>query len=189
MSNPVNNIWAPWRMEYIRKLGEKGEGSPGPDRSGGCFLCDYFATPEADRDNYILWRTRSCLVLLNRFPYANGHMLIAPAEHLGTLGELPDERLAELARLTRDVEVLLMRSFKAEGCNIGVNIGQCAGAGLPGHVHFHAVPRWPGDTNYMAVLADVRVIPDALTASYAQLRADAGKLGLPVQAAGISEDK
>jgi len=175
MSNPSQNLWAPWRMEYIDRLGDR-------NRPDGCFLCDYWADPAADARNLVLWRTAECMVLLNRFPYSNGHLLIAPAVHVASLEQLESSQMAEMMALARDAQTLLSRTVGAEGFNLGANFGRCAGAGLPDHLHLHLVPRWSGDTNYMAVVGDVRVIPQALDASYAQLRAAAEQMSLPREA-------
>ena len=164
------NIWAPWRMEYIATLA---------DHDDGCFLCRDRDDPEADEANLVLWRGRRCFVVMNRFPYTGGHTLIAPLDHVGELGDLDDEVLHEMMELTRDVQQVLARVVHAHGFNIGINLGRCAGAGLPGHLHVHIVPRWSGDTNFMSVFGDVRMIPQALETLYAQLRAAGAELGLP----------
>jgi len=171
MAEFSRNIWAPWRMEYI--------GSIDDHNANGCFLCKYWAQPENDEPNLVLWRSCGCMVLLNRFPYTSGHMLIAPAEHVGNIEELPPEILARLMLLTRDVVVLLRDTIKPQGFNIGVNLGKCAGAGLPGHIHMHVVPRWEGDTNFVPVLSGTRVMPQALTELYKAAKQAAPRLGLP----------
>lgn len=156
------NLWAPWRMEYIRALG--------PDLTDeGCFLCRDWTQPEKDRDHHVLWRGRTAFVVMNRFPYTNGHLLVAHARHVPDLTDLSDDELLEMTRLIRDAEAVLRHALKPQGFNIGYNLGRCAGAGLPGHLHAHIVPRWSGDTNFMAVLDNTRVIPDALDALYQQL--------------------
>lgn len=165
-----DNIWAPWRMEYIESLSQK---------DGGCFLCAYRDAPDRDAANHVLWRTDDTLVIVNRFPYTNGHLLIAPAAHKGDLPDLDDAELLNLWRHTRDAKRLLETAVGAQGFNIGINFGRCAGAGLPDHLHVHLVPRWNGDTNFMAVLGDVRVIPDGLDRSFQRLRQTATELGLP----------
>lgn len=164
------NIWSPWRMEYIESLS-------GPD--GGCFLCRSRDNPAADAENYVLWRGRRTLAILNRFPYTGGHTLIAPLAHVPGLADLDDATTLELWGMVRDVQAVLGKAIHAEGFNVGINIGRCAGAGLPGHLHVHVVPRWGGDTNFMAVTGDVRVIPVAL-AKLRQQMLDAGAaMGLP----------
>jgi ATP adenylyltransferase len=156
------NLWAPWRMEYIRSLGEQ-------QKEEGCFLCRYWATPENDAANHVVWRSQYIFVVMNRFPYTNGHLLVAIGEHKADMDDLGDEQLAELARGIRDSIRLLRSTLKPQGFNVGYNVGHCAGAGLPDHLHAHVVPRWSGDTNFMAVLGDIRVVPDALDALYREL--------------------
>ena len=171
MSEFNPNVWAPWRMEYIRSLDSQ-------THDVGCFLCHYWQSPDDDRTNYVVLRGRSAFAVMNRFPYTNGHLLISPAAHQAELGRLDDEALLEMATMTRDAVALLTKAIGPQGFNIGYNIGRCAGAGLPEHIHAHVVPRWNADTNYMAVLGGVRVIPEALDATYQQLVAAAERLGL-----------
>ncbi len=163
------NLWAPWRMEYIDALDAGGD---------DCFLCRYRDTPEHDAEHLVVYRRARTMVVMNRFPYTGGHLLVAPTAHVATLHELSETELTELMTTARDCQRLLERAVKAEGYNVGFNIGHCAGAGLPGHIHMHVVPRWEGDTNFMTVLGDVRVIPQALEALYRRLREAAGELGL-----------
>lgn len=161
MAEFQHNLWAPWRMEYIDSLG-------GP-KQDTCFLCDAREHPEADAGNLVLWRGAQTLVLLNRFPYASGHTLIAPLAHVGDLDMLDDATLLDLVQWTRRVRRVLEAGLRAEGFNIGINLGRCAGAGLPGHLHIHVVPRWSGDTNFMPVLGNARVMPQALEATRAAI--------------------
>lgn len=164
------NLWAPWRMEYIRSLD--------PDLSDvGCFLCRYWASPQEDATNHVLWRTQSAFVLLNRFPYTNGHLLVAHSTHVGDLTDLSPVELQEMSAVVNDAVRVLREAIRPQGFNVGYNLGRCAGAGLPGHVHAHVVPRWEGDTNYMAVLGNTRVIPDSLDAVWRDLRAAAERVG------------
>jgi len=165
------NLWAPWRMEYIRSLHDDE-----PDN--GCFLCRYWAEPSNDVANRVVWRTASTFVVMNRFPYTNGHLLVAHAAHKSELGELNDVELTEMTRGLRDAVSVLRRCCGAQGFNVGYNLGQCAGAGLPGHLHAHVVPRWAGDTNFMAVIGDARVLSDSLDASYSDLVQGAKAAGL-----------
>jgi len=158
----MKNLWAPWRMEYIGNLDE--------DQDGGCFLCRAWQETD-DEANLVLQRGERTFVIFNRFPYSNGHLLVATAEHGRTLGDLSDEELVELMRTTADMQHLLQRVTHAQGFNIGLNVGRLAGAGVTDHLHLHIVPRWEGDTNFMAVLADVKVIPQALKDLYQALRA------------------
>jgi len=165
------NVWAPWRMEYIRSLEEQTD-------EEGCFLCHYWQHPDQDQANHVLWRSHGVLVVMNRFPYTNGHLLIAPAAHLESLTDLDASQMLALGAATRDALRVLTDALSPQGFNVGYNIGRCAGAGLPGHVHGHVVPRWNADTNYMAVVGDVRVIPDGLDATYALLQQSAAKLNI-----------
>lgn len=169
MSEAQRNLWAPWRMEYIDGLADEA----------GCFLCRALASPAEDEKNLVLWRSPATLVLLNRFPYSSGHLLVAPAAHVGGLEQLSDEVLLELLHRTRDAKRVLEAGLRAQGFNIGLNLGRCAGAGLPDHVHLHVVPRWGGDTNFMPVIGDVKVIPQALAATRQALLEAARRLGLP----------
>jgi ATP adenylyltransferase len=154
-------LFAPWRMPYIKSLG----------KDEGCFLCAAAAaaTPEKKRELLVLWETDHSIVLINRFPYANGHLLIAPRAHKGDLEELTEAEQLDLSLQTITCVRLLKRAVSAQGFNIGINLGKVAGAGLPGHVHQHVVPRWGGDTNFMSVVGETRVVPEALSQLYDEL--------------------
>jgi ATP adenylyltransferase len=158
----MDQLWAPWRLAYVAAAKQPTEGDP-------CFICRGLAE-QGDRANLILLRTPHSVVLLNRFPYNNGHLLIAPQSHKGQLDELSCEEILDsqhtLARMVQE----LRRLMQPDGFNLGVNLGRIAGAGLPGHLHWHIVPRWNGDTNFMPVLADVKVIAQSLDSLYDQLR-------------------
>lgn len=171
MADFQGSIWAPWRMQYIEGIEES-------KRVEGCFLCRYFATPEEDEGNFVLWRSEKTLVLLNRYPYANGHVLIAPADHRAQPEDLDEATLVELTLRARDAKCVLAAALEAQGFNIGLNLGHCAGAGLPEHLHWHIVPRWNGDTNFMPVFGDVKVIPESLEQVYGKFWAASAKLGL-----------
>jgi ATP adenylyltransferase len=147
-------------MEYIKSLG----------KDKGCFLCEATAaTAEKQRDLLVLWQSNLSVVLINRFPYANGHLLIAPKSHKADLEELSDDEQLDLSIQTVVSVKLLKRAVSAQGFNIGINLGPVAGAGLPGHVHQHVVPRWGGDTNFMSVVGETRVVPEALSQLYDEL--------------------
>jgi ATP adenylyltransferase len=154
-----NNLWAPWRIKYIQGLSQKSD----------CFLCDYLSTPEKDRGNLVLWRAQHAFVVFNKFPYNNGHLMVTPNRHIATLDDASDEELLCLMTLVRDCQKALSLTIKPHGFNVGMNFGRCAGAGLPGHLHIHVVPRWDGDTNYMHVCSDTDVISQSLTELYDQL--------------------
>jgi len=165
------NIWAPWRMQYIRSLEKQAEDE-------GCFLCRYLETPENDRANHVVLRSEHAMVLLNRFPYINGHLLVSTVRHTGDLNALTEPEQAALTAMTFQAARLLQKTIGPHGFNIGMNVGRCAGAGLPDHLHTHIVPRWNGDTNYMTVVGDIRVIHDSLDATYNQLVTRAIECGL-----------
>jgi len=170
------NLWAPWRIGYLRSLDSRQKAAKD---DGGCFLCEYCKHPEHDRENLVLWRGKTSFVVFNRFPYTGGHMMVAPAAHVANLGGLPDETLLEMMRLGRDVQTILTEAIRAQGFNMGINVQRCAGAGLPDHVHMHVVPRWEGDTNFMDVIGDVRVISQSLEELYDQLKTLSAKMNLP----------
>lgn len=153
------NLWAPWRMKYIKQLSKPTD----------CFLCDYLKTPEKDAQNHVLWRTDNSIVTFNRFPYNNGHLLVAPARHIASLDELDDVEMLELMKLVRDCQKALSATIQPHGFNVGINLGRCAGAGLPGHIHIHVVPRWDGDTNFMPVCSDTDVISQSMEELYDML--------------------
>jgi ATP adenylyltransferase len=146
-------LWAPWRLEYIEHA----------DESDRCVFCD----PE---DELVVRRGEAAFAMLNRFPYTSGHVLVAPYRHLGSLAELSEAEVLEIHALAVGSIAALAAEYAPEGHNLGWNLGRVAGAGIVGHVHLHVVPRWAGDTNFMPVLADVRVIPEALAKTARRLR-------------------
>ena len=150
-------LWAPWRLSYIT--------SPKEKRDEGCFLCRY-RDSQADAENFVVTRGELTFVVLNRFPYNNGHLLIAPLAHVGSLNELDEQDLLECMQQLKKMTTALEETLNPQGFNVGLNIGSAAGAGLPGHLHWHIVPRWNGDTNFMSVIDDVTVIPQSLRALY-----------------------
>ena len=154
----MEQLWAPWRMAYIASAKPPVDADP-------CFLCEGLAAQE-DRRNYILLRTALSVVVLNRFPYNNGHLLVAPRAHKGSLVELDARELLDTMETLQRMLRLLDRSLHPDGSNIGLNLGRVAGAGLPGHLHWHIVPRWAGDTNFMPVLTDTKVLSQSLDALY-----------------------
>lgn len=171
MAEFSKNVWAPWRMQYIRSLGDEM-------KEDGCFLCRYWEDPDNDAANHVIWRSETAFVVMNRFPYTNGHLLVAHHGHKGQLTDLAVDELAEMSRLIQSGTRILQETVRPQGFNVGFNIGRCAGAGLPDHLHAHIVPRWDGDTNFMPILGDVRVVPDALDTLYAQLVEVAKSIGL-----------
>jgi ATP adenylyltransferase len=164
------NLWAPWRMEYIQSLS---------DEKTPCFMCHYYDRPEDDEKNYVLWRTPNCIVMFNRFPYNNGHILIAPIRHIPNFDAATDDELLELTKLTRDCQKVLSATINPHGFNVGMNLGRCAGAGLPDHMHIHIVPRWDGDTNFMAVCGQTEVVSQSMQDLYKKLKQKSADLNLP----------
>ena len=164
------NLWAPWRMEYLDTLEERRE---------GCFFCRHRDEPDRDAENLVIWRGEKTFSVLNRFPYTGGHSLIAPYAHVGGLDEIDPATMVEMLEQARDLQAALVEAFGAEGFNVGWNLGACAGAGLPGHLHMHVIPRWTGDTNLMPVLGDIRVIPEFLATTREKILAAGDALSLP----------
>jgi len=154
----MKQLWAPWRIEFITK--------PKPSN---CILC-LKHQDDRDRANYILYRTAYCFVMMNIYPYNNGHLLISPYQHTRTLEGLNDPALSDLIRVLKRSSKAVQRALSPEGMNIGMNLGKVAGAGIADHLHFHIVPRWEGDTNFMAVMGEIRVIPEHLKGTYSKLR-------------------
>jgi len=154
----MDQLWAPWRLAYVAAAKPPAENDP-------CFICRGLADVN-DREHLIALRTTHSVVVLNRFPYNNGHLLVAPKAHIGSLADLSAEQILDTQQTLTRMMRLLDGLMHPEGYNIGLNLGRVAGAGLPGHVHWHIVPRWNGDTNFMPVLTDVRVIAQALDALY-----------------------
>ncbi len=159
----MDRLWSPWRMAYIDGMSSDGS-------QGGCFLC---AARDAadDRRVLVFMRRPLAFAVLNRFPYNNGHALIVPNAHKGEMADLADDEMLAMMTLARDVMALYGRVLRADGYNVGFNFGRVAGAGLPEHLHLHLVPRWSGDTNFMPVLADTKVIPQSLEDLFDRLRA------------------
>jgi ATP adenylyltransferase len=151
-------LWAPWRLEYIKS-----------DKSGACIFCSN-ATLGDDEQALIPYRGDRCFVILNAFPYTNGHLMVAPFEHTGDLAELDEATSLELIGLTQRSLRALEAAYGPDGYNVGANLGRVAGAGVLDHVHMHVVPRWAGDSNFMPVVGDTRVLPQTLEESYVVLR-------------------
>ncbi|MFO0800757.1 MAG: HIT domain-containing protein [Gemmataceae bacterium] len=160
----MDQLWAPWRLSYVAAPKDK-------PKDDGCFICRG-VSETTDRDNLLVHRTELSVVVLNRFPYNNGHLLVAPKRHRACPADLDDAELLDLQRLLRDMMAVLERRMTPDGFNVGLNLGAAAGAGLPGHLHWHVVPRWTGDTNFMPVVTDTRVIVQSLDALYDLLAAD-----------------
>lgn len=166
-------VWAPWRLPYLESLGSENApaaGRPPGLSPSGSFLADYWAAPQRDEANHVIVRTDRGMILLNKYPYANGHLLVALGDARPSLLDYDQDQRAALWALVDRAMELMQRVLEPQGVNIGVNQGRAAGAGVPGHLHVHLVPRWGGDTNFMSVVGQVRVIPAALEAVYGRYK-------------------
>ena len=155
----MKRLWSPWRLEYLK--------APKKD---GCIFCQAIQSNQ-DRENLVLWRGERAFLILNRFPYNNGHLMVVPYTHVPSLEDLDTPILTELMLLLKRSLAALRMAMQPDGFNIGANLGHVAGAGIEDHVHLHVVPRWSGDTNFMPIVGDVRVIPQTWLQTYDQLRA------------------
>lgn len=158
----METLWAPWRLSYIEKPADTG--------SAGCIFVDLPAAND-DRTNFILLRGEHSFVMLNAYPYTSGHLMVAPYQHTTEIADLPDAALLEINQLLGQAVKWLRAAYRPDGFNIGVNLGSAAGASIPSHVHWHVVPRWNGDTNFMTSVANVRVLPQSLEDTYDRLKA------------------
>lgn len=150
-------------MDYI-------EGLSDGEKDDKCFLCRAAEDETNDDETLLLLRGKRCFVIMNRFPYNNGHLMVSPYEHIGELEDVGDDTLLEMMQMTKRMKNVLQKAINAEGFNIGINLSRCAGAGLPGHIHLHIVPRWSGDTNFMTLMGKIRVIPEDLRKTYDKIK-------------------
>jgi ATP adenylyltransferase len=157
----LQRLWATWRMRYISRIDEK------PD---GCIFCE-LTREEDGPGNLIVHRGESCYIVLNLYPYNNGHAMVVPFRHVGDLPDLNDAERLEMMRLVGVLQRALAKKIRAQGFNLGMNLGRAGGAGIPGHLHLHFVPRWAGDTNFMPVVGETKVLPESLHETYEKLRA------------------
>jgi ATP adenylyltransferase len=173
----VDHLWSPWRLDYV--TAEKPQ--------TGCIFCQPRpdAEPSAERNPLIVFEGSLAYVILNRYPYNNGHLMVVPHRHLPTLVDLTIDELNEIALLTQRSEAALRESYRLEGINVGLNLGKPAGGGIPGHLHVHLVPRWLGDTNFMTVIGDTRVLPEDLSASAARLAPIFARLDAEAKASAL----
>ena len=160
----MDYLWSPWRFQYISNSGEPGE----------CIFCAAAKNAEHDRESLVVHRARHNFIILNRYPYTSGHLMVVPYAHVSTLADLTVETLSELAFLTRDSERHLRAVYRPDGLNLGMNIGQSAGAGIAGHLHLHVLPRWTGDSNFMTVVGETRVVPEDLSTTWEKLKSAFG---------------
>jgi ATP adenylyltransferase len=155
----VQRLWSPWRMQYIRTASEPQ----------GCLFCRVAAARD-DRANLVLARSGHALLMLNRYPYNPGHLMVAVKRHVASIAGLKDAERTDLWELTARAERALQAEYRPQGLNLGANFGRVAGAGFPGHLHLHLVPRWNGDTNFMPTIAETRVLPESLAKTWSRLR-------------------
>jgi ATP adenylyltransferase len=161
----LEHLWAGWRSDYISGI----DAAPERPRPEGCLFCGLLALDDADA--LILERAEHSFAVMNAYPYTSGHVMVAPVRHVGSITDLDADEAAALMHGVQRATATVESVYTPEGINVGVNIGRAAGAGIPGHVHVHVLPRWNGDTNFMTAVAEVRVIPESLRDSYAKLRA------------------
>ncbi len=162
----LERLWTPWRQQYVAAAAREGGGAGVEE----CFLCAAAASPEDDERHLVVLRAEHGFVILNRFPYNSGHLMVAPYAHLGDLVQLPPEAGHALFDLIQRAVAALREEYQPDGFNIGMNLGRPAGAGLPDHLHLHVVPRWSGDTNFMPIVAQTKVLPEALDQTWTRLR-------------------
>ena len=159
----LDRLWAGWRSEYINST---GAAKP----LGDCVFCALIESDDPDEETYVLWRGERCAALLNAFPYTSGHLMVMPRVHVGDLEALPGETLTEMWGAVTDAVVAIKQAYTPDGVNVGLNLGHAAGAGIPGHLHVHALPRWIADSNFMTSVAEARVMPEALPVTWEKLR-------------------
>ncbi len=155
----MDYLWTPWRYQYVSK-------SAPPL---GCIFC-ISSSEKRDKEHLIVHRGEHNFVILNRYPYSTGHLMIAPYEHIATLEAASEPAIHEMMRLAREAEIHLREVYRPQGLNLGMNLGESAGAGVPGHIHMHVLPRWVGDTNFMTTVSETRVLPETLEVTYEKLR-------------------
>jgi ATP adenylyltransferase len=158
----MDYLWTPWRYSYV---------TTADSNTGECIFCAAVADTEHDRERLVVWRASRNVVILNRFPYTSGHLMVVPHEHVASLTDLPDETLWELISLARGAEQHLRDVYRPDGLNLGLNLGRSAGAGIAAHLHLHVLPRWAGDTSFMTTTAETRVLPEDLNVTWERLRA------------------
>ena len=158
----LERLWAGWRTEYI----ETTAGS-----TDGCVFCRILSSGEPDEALYVVHRESDCLAILNVYPYTSGHMMVMPTRHVAELEDVTPQEASDVWALLADSVRALKAAYAPQGMNVGINLGRVAGAGIPGHFHLHVLPRWDGDTNFMTTVADARVLPEALSATYERIKA------------------
>jgi ATP adenylyltransferase len=162
----LEHLWAGWRREYIVAATERARAD---DDDTDCVFCRLAASGEPSEDNLVVWRGEHTFVVMNAYPYAAGHVLVLPLRHVSSLAGLSRAESAELWAATQQAVATIEAAYDPDGLNVGANLGRAAGAGIPGHVHLHVVPRWSGDTNFMTAVAETRVLPETLALSWKKL--------------------
>jgi len=165
----VEKLWAPWRMEYIREIHQEDH---------GCIFCEK-PKEDNDRENLILFRGKKNFIIMNRYPYNNGHCMVAPIQHTGLIESLDDDEILDINRLLARLIKAINCTMKPQGFNIGINQGCVAGAGVVDHIHIHCVPRWQGDTNFMPILSETKVVSEALIDTYEKIKRGLERLDKP----------
>jgi ATP adenylyltransferase len=160
----LDRLWSPWRYQYVASGGSEDS------RISGCVFCNLRDHPEHDETNFVLHRDNYNFVVLNLYPYISGHLLVVPYEHVGDLDAAAKQTTDEMMDLTKRCQTALREAYQPAGFNLGMNLGQAAGAGIVDHIHIHVLPRWTGDTNFMSTVGETRVIPEDLTTTYQKLR-------------------
>jgi ATP adenylyltransferase len=159
----LDRLWSPWRSEYITSGAADSE-------SHGCVFCEIEKHPDQDEANLVIHRALHAFIVLNRYPYTSGHLLIVPFEHVGQLDAAARQTTDEMMELTKRSQTALREVYQPSGFNVGMNLGESAGAGIVDHIHIHILPRWTGDTNFMTTVGETRVLPEDLTTTYKKLR-------------------
>lgn len=165
----LEHLWAGWRREYIVEATERERGGGLKHDASECVFCRLAESGPPSEDNLVVWRGSLTFVVMNAHPYASGHVLVLPLRHIGPMAEMTEAEAAELWSATQDSVDAIEKAFDPDGLNMGANLGRAAGAGLPGHLHLHVLPRWSGDTNFMTSVSETRVLPETLQLSWKRL--------------------
>ncbi|MCU1486639.1 MAG: family hydrolase, diadenosine tetraphosphate hydrolase [Actinomycetia bacterium] len=159
----LDHLWAGWRGEYVATADELNQGD-------ACVFCRILGSDLPDEQTYVLWRGEKVFAILNKYPYTGGHLMVMPTRHVGELDQLDDDEYDELFRAARTATAALKAAYSPQGFNLGANLGKAGGAGVPGHLHVHVLPRWSGDTNFMTTIGETRVLPEMLDDAWKKLK-------------------